>query len=110
MKLAIIILGVIILVLVCVVAWLVVGVNTLDERCHKLEVKDLRNASNIMDIGSKVDLLNDIYNARKALELMAERKEKMADYLVVHAGDSVTNRASALYDIATGKIIKEDKE
>lgn len=99
---------IVVLILVCAVAWLILDVKTLDKRCHKLESQDLQNKSNIIEIGSKVDLLNDIYNARKELELMVERKEKMSDYIIDHRDESSIDLAGHLYEIAKGRY-REDK-
>jgi len=109
MEIRIIILAFWVLILSAVIIGVIVGIKTIEERLSDLERRERRTTSDIMELSSEVDFLKISANARKELELTKERKEKMANYLVVHAGDSVTNRAAALYDIATGKVIKEDE-
>ena len=102
---------IIVLILVCVVAWLVLGVKTLEEKLDDVERRERRMMSDITGHSSEIDFLKMVVNALKKADIMAERKERMADYLMDHPSDSINDLAGALYDIAYGKIIDwEDKE
>lgn len=109
MEIRIIILAVWILILTFIIIGCIIAIKTLDERLSDLERRERRTNSDIMDIKYDIDKINMADELRKQAELATERKERMADYLVVHASDSVMNRANALYVIANGGIIKEDK-
>ena len=110
MEIRIIILGVVVLILFCIVAWLVLGVKTLEEKLDDVERRERRMMSDITGHSSEIDFLKMAVDNRKKADIMAERKERMADYLMVHPSDSINDLAGALYDIAYGKIIDWDKK
>ncbi len=83
-------------------------VYDLKKRCDKLERQDWKIENDIHGLDFEVNLLKKADNLRKESELMAERKQKMADYLTMHPRDPITDLAGVLYDIANGQIIKEE--
>ena len=107
MEIGLIVLAIVVLILLCIVAWLEMGIKTLEKRCDRLERRNRRIEDNILELSSDVDLLKTATESRKELELMANRKQKMTDYFLEHYNDSVIDTIGHLYDIANG--IVEDK-
>lgn len=108
MKITLIILGFLVLILIIgVVIGCSMGIKTLKERCTYLERSNQKNKNDIYDLCIEIDQLKISANARKELELMAERKEKMSDYIAGHRYESNIDLAGHLYEIAKGRC-KED--
>ena len=74
------------------------------------QLKDYDSSLNsvVDDLKREVTELKEADNNKKELEMIAERKERMADYLMIHPSDSINNLAEALYDIASGKTEGEE--
>lgn len=84
--------------------------------CHRENLTSVYNPKHyemslmhlVKDLINDVEKLKEADNNKKELEIIAERKEKMADYLMLHPNDSINSRVAALYDIANERV-EEDK-
>ena len=63
----------------------------------------------INNLAYDIGKLKEADNDKKELEMIADRKDKMADYLMIHPSDSINDLAAALYDIASGKTEEEEQ-
>jgi hypothetical protein len=106
MEIGLIVLAIVVLILLCIVAWLEACIKTLEKRCDRLERQNRRFEVDILDLCSNVDLLKTANDSRKKLELMVKRKEMMTNYLAEHYSDSSIELVGHLYDIANG-IVEE---
>jgi len=103
MEIGLIVLAIVVLILLCIVAWLEMGIKTLEKRCDRLERRNRRIEDNILELSSDVDLLKTANDSRKELEVMVKRKEMMSDYIALHRNDSSIDLACRLYEFANGR-------
>lgn len=63
----------------------------------------------VKDLKYAVAKLKEADNDKKELEMIAERKKRMADYIAAYRNVSSLDLADALYDIANGGVVKEEE-